>query len=288
MFQPKISIIVPSNKGSDKIKDLLDGLEMQDYPKDNIELIIIDDDKPDGLEEKLNSIKSGYSFKIDYKRIEHKGVSTSRNDGILRSSGDYILFLSIDTCPINKDFLNEHMSVHNKDHDAACLGPFEWHPKIKKTPLMDFIQNRIYQLDSLLDPKRDNFTLFMTYNISLNRKWLKDDMFNEELTYGYEDTELGCRLCEKGLKIIYNKNAHVYHNHEFTLESFMQRQIVMGQALKKVSMIQKAFVWRCRKKMILGLLSTLALPLLGLFSKESNLYFQLISWAYCSKGIMSS
>lgn len=87
----KYSIIVPVYNTEQYIKKCIDSLVNQTYR--NIEIIIIDDGSTDGS--KL--IYSSYSdtrIKLFYK--ENSGLSDTRNFGLSKASGNYILFLDSD------------------------------------------------------------------------------------------------------------------------------------------------------------------------------------------------
>jgi GT2 family glycosyltransferase len=49
--------------------------------------------------------------------------------------------------------------------------------------------------------------------------------------YGWEDSELGLRLCSQGLRIIYHPAARAVHSHQMALESFLKRQAQIGESL---------------------------------------------------------
>lgn len=89
--EPKLSIIIPIYNNENDIKKILTSIENQSYK--NIEIIIVDDASND------DSIKLIQEYQRKDKRIKvikHKtnqGLFVTRNDGVINSNGEYILFI---------------------------------------------------------------------------------------------------------------------------------------------------------------------------------------------------
>ncbi len=88
----KYSIIIPVYNTKKYLKRCIDSIINQDYQ--NYEIIIINDGSPDNSEEILKNYKNNPKIKI-IKQTNH-GLSYSRNVGIKKSKGDYIIFLDSD------------------------------------------------------------------------------------------------------------------------------------------------------------------------------------------------
>ena len=86
----KVSIIVPVYNGQDFINRCLNSLINQTYS--NVEIIVINDGSTDNS---LDLLKK-YNDKIILINKENSGVSYSRNLGLEKASGDYIMFCDID------------------------------------------------------------------------------------------------------------------------------------------------------------------------------------------------
>ncbi len=92
----KYSIIVCVYNGSSYIDSCLSSLLNQVYP--HYEIIIIDDGSTDDSLKRLTSYQKKYKEKITVIHQENKGLSVSRNEGVKRAKGDYLLFVDIDDC----------------------------------------------------------------------------------------------------------------------------------------------------------------------------------------------
>lgn len=90
---PKISIIVPVYKAENVLAKCVDSVLAQTFA--DWELLLIDDGSPDGS----GALCDDYAGQDDRVRVFHKsngGVSSARNLGMEKASGDYILFIDAD------------------------------------------------------------------------------------------------------------------------------------------------------------------------------------------------
>lgn len=103
---PEISIVVPMYNSSYFVKNCIESVLKQDFT--NYELLLIDDHSTDETME----ICKNY---IQDKRIkllcnEGKGVSSARNQGIMKSTGSYITFVDSDDV-LEQTFLSKLLNI---------------------------------------------------------------------------------------------------------------------------------------------------------------------------------
>lgn len=92
----KISIIVPVYQTGKQIEKCLDSIIKQ-TEKQKIEIIVINDGSNDNSDEVIkNYIKKHPEETIQYYAKENEGIAKTRNLGIEKASGDYILFVDSD------------------------------------------------------------------------------------------------------------------------------------------------------------------------------------------------
>lgn len=90
---PLVSIIVPVFNVEAFLPDCLESIAKQSYP--NIEVIIIDDGSSDNSGKIADAFcMSENKFRVFHQ--ENKGVSSARNVGISKASGEYICFVDSD------------------------------------------------------------------------------------------------------------------------------------------------------------------------------------------------
>lgn len=88
----KVSIIVPVYNAELYLKPCIDSILNQTYQ--NIELILVDDGSSDNSSTIYNEYSGDYRVNIIKK--ENGGVSSARNIGIKKATGDYIMFVDSD------------------------------------------------------------------------------------------------------------------------------------------------------------------------------------------------
>lgn len=94
---PDVSIIIPNFNKADYLKETLDSVTSQTY--NNWECIIIDDGSTDNSKTIINQYilkDSRFRFYSRLNTEKPKGVSSCRNIGIERATGEYIVFLDSD------------------------------------------------------------------------------------------------------------------------------------------------------------------------------------------------
>lgn len=87
----KVSIIVPIYNAEEYIRRCIDSLINQTYK--NIEIILLNDGSTDSTDKIIKSYKDK---RINYIKKENTGIGNTRNLGILKSTGDYIMFIDSD------------------------------------------------------------------------------------------------------------------------------------------------------------------------------------------------
>lgn len=91
----KLSIVVPIYKVESYLRKCVDSLLDQDLPKEDYEIILVDDGSPD----RCGAICDEYASKYGNIRVVHRengGLSAARNSGIEIAQGKYIQFVDSD------------------------------------------------------------------------------------------------------------------------------------------------------------------------------------------------
>lgn len=122
MFKPKVSIIVPVYNGENYIDKCIGNLQAQTY--ENLEFILVDDGSSDTTPAKCDEI----AVRDDRFIVIHQknsGPSISRNNGMQRAGGDYILFYDVDD-DISKDLVEENVKVALENDADVVMFCFEY------------------------------------------------------------------------------------------------------------------------------------------------------------------
>ncbi|TPR21763.1 bifunctional glycosyltransferase/CDP-glycerol:glycerophosphate glycerophosphotransferase [Apilactobacillus timberlakei] len=95
MNKPYLSVIVACYNVQDYVAACLESIAQTDFPKENMEVLMIDD----GSTDDTSNIVDQYAKKYDSFKALHKdngGISSTRNYGIKHAQGEYIAFVDGD------------------------------------------------------------------------------------------------------------------------------------------------------------------------------------------------
>ncbi len=222
----KVTVQICSRNRKDLLRRSLMALFNQDYPKDDYEIIVVDDGSEDGTSDMVKSLEESAPCSLRLITQGHDGLSVGRNRGIKSANGEYIVFIDDDIIA-DKNLIREHLRSHENYPRSVIKG---W-------------VNHTSDLDSIKIPR---FTLadistafFWTSNVSVARQYLLEaGLFDEDFReYGWEDLELGLRLRELGLVSRYNKHAIVFHYKSKWRKSDIPRLIEQARAKGRTAVI---------------------------------------------------
>lgn len=119
-MNPKISIIIPVYNSEKYLKKCFNSILANNY--DNLEIIPINDGSKDGSQEVIDEYKKKYPKIFKPIRQKNQGIGATRNNGIKKATGDYIMFIDNDDF-IDKDYIKAHVeAVEEKDYDVVISG----------------------------------------------------------------------------------------------------------------------------------------------------------------------
>ncbi len=103
----KLSFIIPVYNREKTIQRALDSIIKQ--LNNDIEIVIVNDGSTDGTEQIINRYIEKYGNNISYYNKQNEGVAATRNFGINKAKGEYVMFVDSDDY-IEENFIKE---VHN-------------------------------------------------------------------------------------------------------------------------------------------------------------------------------
>lgn len=106
----KVSLIVAVYLDVEAVYLIFKSLKNQTYK--NFEVIVAEDGESQVMLEAIESAKNEFSFEIIHLRQEDTGVrkSCSQNNGIKKSSGEYLIFIDGD-CLLYSTFIQNHVAL---------------------------------------------------------------------------------------------------------------------------------------------------------------------------------
>ncbi len=208
--QPRISVVVPTYDRLDKLRHVVPALIAQDLPRGDFEVLIADSNSTDGTAEYLAEVAGEHPF-VRHLPGPYTGRAMARNAGIAAARAPVVLFNDADIIA-SPDLLARHLAHHETPGSRAVVGM-----EVQVASLEEYAAKRDdrAQRDPLHGekPKRLTWLYFLTGNASVPRRELdRVGRFDESFTgYGHEDLELGYRLQQAGVPIVYEPRAVNYH-----------------------------------------------------------------------------
>lgn len=219
-----ISIIIPTYNGENKILNIIQSLEKQNYQ--NFETIIMIDGSVDNTEKIINN----YSHSLQNLRVikcENQGRAKIRNNGANIAKGDLLIFFDDDMRPI-LTCIEEHIKFHQKYVNSIIVGSQIEEFEKMTTNLQQykcFLSNKWTQpLIEWNDALQKNNLHLTAANFSISKK-IFDQLkgFDEQLNDA-EDWDLAVRAFEEKIPIYYNHKAFAWHDDFITCKSYIKRQ----------------------------------------------------------------
>ena len=220
----KYSVIVPVFNRPKEMKEFLKSLTKQSYR--NFELIIIED----GSTKTCYWIMQKYSNELDIKYYYkyHTGPGDSRNLGMAKSSGQYLIFFDSD-CIIPFNYFESVEAYLTTDRLDAFGGPDKAHLSFTK------IQKAInYSMTSIITTggirgKNNNLDNFQprSFNMGINRKVYENIGGFCDIHPG-EDPDFSYRIMNSKYNVGIIKNAFVYHKRRIDFSKFSKQVYKFG------------------------------------------------------------
>lgn len=191
----KISIVVPCYNVEKQIKRCIDSIKKQTYKE--FEVLLVDDGSKDKTKEIIKKeINDDKRFKYFYKK--NGGVSSARNYGIEKSTGNLLCFIDSDDY-VEKDYLEElYKALIDNDADIS---------------MCSFL--RVYENKTSYNEIKDGFNNLIKHPAPWNKlckaSLFKDNNLKYPLNKWYEDLELFTKVFMLSNKIsIVNKSLYNY------------------------------------------------------------------------------
>tara|TARA_B100000579_G_scaffold375962_1_gene341102 strand:+ start:2640 stop:3896 length:1257 start_codon:yes stop_codon:yes gene_type:complete len=199
--QPFFSILIPFYNAEKTLNNCLKSIISQNFKKSLYEIILVNDNSKDNSEKKIKNLLKKNKQALLIKNNKNYGVSISRNTGIKKSKGVYIIFLDSDDL-LKKNSLNLiHRYLKKSDVDFLYSNS-AFKQKFK------FI-NKNKGIKSINSLKK-----FNTYcwNFVVKNSFLKKNNIKFNNTKIFEDQFFVARLLSNYNKAIFVKTEFHKHN----------------------------------------------------------------------------
>ncbi len=191
---PDASVVIATRNRAAELSRCLASLSKQSR-REAFEIVVVDNGSTDATGGLLaDAQREG----VRSLRVGDPNRAKARNAGIADARGRVIIFCDDDTvAPI--DFVAEHLRIHEASRNVVVSGPI-----VNVPDEFHFVAP---------DARHYSRAFFCTCNVSVAKQDLEAvGGFDERYDlYGWEDTDLGIRLQERGLRRVFNWSAYIYH-----------------------------------------------------------------------------
>jgi len=214
-----ISVIVPGYNVQATVGACLEALLDQTIPRNEYEVIFVDDASSDGTTEIVRRYPDVRLLTLP----ENRGQANARNVGLEEARGDIILFTDADCVPARNWI--EAMRKPFADPDIA--GAKGIYRTEQRGLVARFAQLEYESRYGIMRRKR-YIDFVDTYSAGYRREALAQHGGFDARFRIDEDQELSFRMAEAGLKMVFNPEAVVYHHHPSTLWRYLKRKYLIG------------------------------------------------------------
>lgn len=235
MHTPLISVILPTFNRADLLRGALSSYASQTLPRDDFQVVVIDDGSTDATPEVIRSF--GARLNLRCLSTSHSGLAAAKNAGIAEAAAPILLFADDDD-EADPHLLEEHIGSHrhHPEENLAVLGYTAWAPHVRPSVVMrclpDFLESPFFYRN-LVGGEALDFTYFWGGRSSCKKSLLlKYGVFDPRFAWGEEDIELGFRLeASAGLKVLFNRPALSMMARPLFFEDLCERSQRQGSSM---------------------------------------------------------
>lgn len=219
-----VSVIIPNWNGKDLLLDCLKSLMNQSF--NNFEIIVVDNGSTDRSPE---FIKNNFPKVKVVVLQENFGFAKAINEGVKKSSAEYVIFLNNDTV-VDKNLIKNLILCARKHPDVISVNSklLNFYNK-NKIDGVGILVNEVGQARSIGWQETDKgqydkeqYIFGATGGASLfkRKEFIKLGGFDENYFMYSEEVDFAFRAQFKGYKSIFCPKAIVFHKHKATSKKF--------------------------------------------------------------------
>jgi len=197
------------------IKGAIDGLLNQKYPREQMQVIIVDGCSTDRTLPIIKNVTSEMEMQVKILSDKGKGLGAARQTVVDNAKGDYIVFVDGDV-ELQEDFVQKQVDFMEKNPKVAgAVGRYMF----KEGNLLSTVWSLCRHV---VPPLGTDGTIFRL-------KALRQvEGFDKNIRGAAEDTDVILRIRRKGWAFSANEDAQFYHNCRQSLKEFWKEQAWVG------------------------------------------------------------
>ncbi|MGA2470506.1 MAG: glycosyltransferase family 2 protein [Solirubrobacteraceae bacterium] len=227
-----ISIVIPVKNGGSGFEYLLDAIARQDIAE-AVEIVVVDSGSTDGSVA-LARQRGAIVREIPPAEFNH---GASRNLGAALASGELLVFVSQDACPVDGRWLELLTAALRSDRDVAGVYGRQLANAGARPPevyFLDFLYGPDARRQRAASAEQLNMdtTLFSNVNAAMRATTWQQFRFADDIIMS-EDQEWCRRVLLAGHSVLYEPLAAVRHSHNYTLMSALRRFFDSGASAER-------------------------------------------------------
>jgi glycosyltransferase involved in cell wall biosynthesis len=201
---PFVSIIIPCRNEEKFISKCLDSINGNDYPKDKLEILVVDGMSEDGTRQIVEEYVQKHTF-LQLLNNPKKVVSPALNIGIKEAKSDIVMRMDAH-CIYDKDYISKCVEYLQRHEDVDNVGGICITLPGNNTLLAQSIAlalshpfgvgNSYFRIGS----KKEKYVDSVPFGCYRKKTFFKNGFFDEDLVRG-QDAEFNARLMKNGGKI---------------------------------------------------------------------------------------
>jgi cellulose synthase/poly-beta-1,6-N-acetylglucosamine synthase-like glycosyltransferase len=213
---PGVSIIVATLNSESTIDECLRSILELDYPKQLLEVIVVDGGSKDSTVERVKA----HSVKVISTQLN---TPAGYNSALKTIKNEIVGFIDSDA-KVERQWLKKLVRHLNSPKVAGASGTIATWNKNKLVPRCIG-----YELSYRYNRLPREIRRVATMNLILRKRLIEEVVGYDEALSTQYDTDLGIRIAGAGYKIAFDSSVICYHFHRPTLREFFRQQFKYGQ-----------------------------------------------------------
>jgi len=250
-FRPSCSIVIPAFNEEECIEATIDACFSANYPRELIEVVVVDDGSSDHTWERMLAARERYPSLLCIQFSQNRGKRAAMAEGIRRSSGEVCVFIDSDSV-IEADGLAHIMADFRDEKVGAVVGSADVMNKAenrmtKMQQVRYFVAFRVVKgSESVFGAVTCASGCFSAYRrtalLSVLPRWETQRFLGRPATYGDDRALTNYILREHAVK--YQSQARSHTLAPKTLRGFLVQQVRWRKSWLRESLHVVKFIWR--------------------------------------------
>ena len=221
---PFFSIIIPTYNRPQEISACLESLSRLDYPRDQFEVIVIDD----GSEISLQPVAARFFDRLDVRLFTqpHAGPAAARNKGASQAKGKFLAFIDDDCTPIPEwlgRLTNRFAAVPNHAIGGRTLNG------LPENPYSTASQDLLDAGYTFHNPVASQSSFFASNNLTVPTGHFRS-IGGFDITFQTsEDRDFCDRWRHHRFQMTYAPEILIYHSHPMNFSAFLRCHFNYGR-----------------------------------------------------------